>query len=172
MSTKKELRVLTREEALAAADRQGQWVPIPKWGGRFYVAEFGGHERDLFDQAVTLAVLPNADPSKFNMRALVVSLAVVHSPEDLTPVFTAKDVEALGRKSSDSLDLIYNVAVRQSRLDKGAIERLVDALGKVLMTNSGTASRSPSDEPSSRPSEPSQVPSSSPGKPTKSNSGR
>ena len=131
-----DIRILSREDALSAQDRDGEWVEVPKWGGRFWVAEFGGRERDMWDRHIASIAQGQLAIDLDNIRARVVALSVV-DPETLRPVFSYDDVEQLGRKSAASLDVIFQVATRLSGLDKGAIERLVDALKNALSSVSG-----------------------------------
>lgn len=104
---------LTREQILAADDSRIEAVDVPEWGGQVFVRMMSGAERDAYERAMY-------DKSKLgqlgeNARAHLASLTVCDEGGNL--LFSQKDVEALGRKSSAALERVVKVSQRLNKLE-------------------------------------------------------
>lgn len=113
--------LLTRDQILGASDLPTKEVEVPEWGGSVLVRSITAKDRDEFEQALVQA----REAKRFapeNVRARYVAACVVG--EDGKPLFTPKDVEALGAKSFAALDRVYQAAISLNALSDGDIEAL------------------------------------------------
>lgn len=112
---------VTRDQVLSAADIQTEAVDVPEWGGTILVRGLTGAQRDELERfSVDVKGNGRISLKLANYRAKLVSLAAVD--EDGQPLFTAADVEALGKKSGVALDRVAEVAARLSGLSSGNVE--------------------------------------------------
>jgi len=121
-------KVLTREEILNADDQTVERVFISNWNGYVYVKSLSGKERDQFERDIVTWKGKGKNTKaemKDNIRARLVALTVV-DPDTKKPVFSTKDVEALGNKSAAALDTIYDAAQRLSKLSDEDVEELAE----------------------------------------------
>ena len=114
---------LSREAILSVADITVEQVAVPEWGGMVRVKGLTGAERDRFE-AVLLQdkKRPNRLEAYVNFRARLVVLSVVD--ENGNRLFTDKDVAALGAKSAQALERVYQVASRLAGLNNEDVEEL------------------------------------------------
>lgn len=108
--------MLTREQILAADDRHYEVVEVPEWGGSVRVATMTGAQRDAFEASL----LSGGAPDLTNARAKLVAYCCVDDSGN--PLFTAADVEALGRKSAAALNRVAEVARRLNLLGEEGVE--------------------------------------------------
>lgn len=132
---------LSREEVLALDDREGEWVTVPEWKGRFYVAPMDGESRNIWDRDMLSLRGGSLALNGDNIDARLVALTVV-DPETKERLFTLDDVAALGRKNSKALHRLADVGARLSGLDTEAISQLTELLSKVRGSSSGAVSPS------------------------------
>jgi hypothetical protein len=118
------MALLTREQILAADDLKRETVPVPEWGGDVIVKSLTGAERDEFEDSVVRQRGKSRELNLRNARARLVSLSLVD--EAGSRLFSAGDVEQLGRKSAAALDRVFGAAQRLS----GLTEQDVDELAK------------------------------------------
>lgn len=104
---------LTREQILAAQDHAIEAVEVPEWSGKTYVRMMTGCERDAYERSMyDKAKLGNLGE---NVRAQLLSLTVCD--EAGTLLFTAADVEALGKKAAAPIERLVRVARKLNRLE-------------------------------------------------------
>lgn len=108
--------MLTRDQILDLDDFEVEEVEVPEWGGSVLVRGMTGTERDRFE--LGMVVHKDKLEELAGLRGKVVSWCTLG--EDRTQLFTAKDVERLGRKNSRALDRIYGVAQRLSGVTEKA----------------------------------------------------
>ena len=113
---------LTREQILAADDLARETVMVPEWSGTVTVRAMTGAERDEFEQAVYREVDGKPETERRNFRAQLLSRTIADDRGER--MFTAADVEALGRKSARALDRLLPVARRLNGLGSDEIEAL------------------------------------------------
>jgi hypothetical protein len=113
-----------REQILALDDRLFEEVDVPEWNTKVRVRGLTGSERDAWE-----ASLVREDGSGrrrrmdySNLRAKLIVLSVVDAGGNR--VFEPTDTAALGRKSASSLERIFEVARRLSRLTDEDVEEL------------------------------------------------
>lgn len=114
--------LLTREQILAAADLQFEEVKVPEWGGKVRVRGMTGAERDTWEASLIDGRGDNKRDNRRLIRATLVSLTVVD--ETGQRLFTEDDVLKLGDKAARSLQRVYNVAQRLSRVSEADVEEL------------------------------------------------
>lgn len=116
------MAILSRAAILAAPDAMTETVAVPEWGGEVVVKSLSGAERDQFEASVLIEGRKRTRVDVRNLRAKLVSLAVVDEAGQL--VFSESDVEALGQKSARALQRVFEVAQRLSGLADEDIEEL------------------------------------------------
>jgi hypothetical protein len=120
--------VLGREAILGADDRQTEVVEVPEWGGAVIVRALSGTERDAYE--ASLVTLRRDGSQRFNMenvRARLAALSIVG--EDGERLFGDGDLKALGAKSAQALDRVFDAARRLSGLSDEDIEELAEGFG-------------------------------------------
>lgn len=115
------MAILNRDQILQAQDIKTQTVPVPEWGGDVIVKGLTGTERDAYEASCVDTQDGKNVPKLQNIRAKLVSLTLVD--EQGKRLFTSADLEALGRKSGDVLDRLFDVARELSGLTKQAMEK-------------------------------------------------
>ena len=121
-------KILSRDEILNAQDETIEEVYVAPWDGYVYVKSLSGRERDKFEKDIVDWKGKGRNTKaemKDNIRARLVALTVV-DPETKKPVFSTKDVEALGNKSAAALDTIYDAAQRLSKLSDEDVDELAE----------------------------------------------
>lgn len=103
--------ILDRAAILAAGDLRLEAVPVPEWGGSVYVRELTAAQRDEWE-----AELQDFPAARRNARAKLAALTVCDANRRL--LFSASDVEALGRKSAGALQRVFNAALRLNRVSR------------------------------------------------------
>lgn len=140
--------MLTREAILRALDMEIEFVSVPEWakllpGGGTYVRSLEGHERDDFDEQITLTRKHGKKTTReihmANARAKLVALAACD--KNGARIFFDTDVELLGKKNARALQRVFEVAMRLS----GMTEEEIEDLGKD--STSGQSDASGSDSP-------------------------
>lgn len=119
------MTLLSRDQILAANDRETVDVEVPEWGGTVRVRALSGAERDAYEVALA-GVRPDgsARVNLVNVRARLIALAVVD--ETGARMFSDADVEALGEKSGIAMQRVFEVAQRLSGLTDEDIEELAE----------------------------------------------
>lgn len=136
------MAILTRDEILGADDITTITVPVPEWGGEVLVRALTGAERDRYEESLIRWRAGKgrnvaAIPALANARAKLVSLSVVDENGD--PIFTDRDVAALGDKSAAALERVFDVAGKLSGLQPGDLAELMESFGSGPSGDSGTS---------------------------------
>ena len=100
--------MLTRDAILSAKDLKTEVVKVPEWGGEVIIATMTGAARDEWEQSLV------GDKAMANVRARLFAATCVD--EQGNRLFTAKDAEALGKKSGAALDRCTKAAQRLNGL--------------------------------------------------------
>lgn len=118
------MKTLNREEILAASDLKTETVEVPEWGGQVIVKTLMGFERDEFE--ASLFIGPDGKPTigrtAENVRAKLIAASTVD--EAGARMFTAEDVEALGKKSAKALDRVFSAAQAVNGMGRREVEAL------------------------------------------------
>jgi len=136
MSTKTDdkPKALTRDQILKADDLTIEPVDVPEWGGTVYVRVLSGEGKDTFE---LLTTGPDGARDVANFRAKWV--AACACDETGAPLFSAEDVAALGRKSGDALDRVFDAGWRLNKMGQGAQEELEKNSVKAPTSGSGSS---------------------------------
>jgi hypothetical protein len=113
---------LDRDAILKAAALKTEDVPVPEWGGSVLVRELRGRERDEWEASLAVQRGRQMVPDVANMRAKLAARTIVG--EDLEPLFSQQDVNALGELSAAALDRVFEVASRLSGLNPADVEEM------------------------------------------------
>lgn len=124
------MKALTADEILGTEDLPTEWVPVKEWGGKVLVRALSGTERDRFESSIVKTRGNKREANTENIRAKLAQLTIVDpfdKAEEVAkrrPLFTPKQIDALGRKSAAALDRVYDVAARLSGLTNKDVEEL------------------------------------------------
>ncbi len=114
--------MLTKEQILGVKDLIIREVEMPEWGGSVYVRGLTGSERDAFEASVIEQRGKTNRVNMINVRAKLLVLTICD--KDGNPVFTAADIDALGKKSAQALQKLFDVASELSGLSEKDAEEL------------------------------------------------
>lgn len=146
------MKALSRVDVLEVDDRRLVRVEVPEWGGWLWVRAMTGDQRDAFElqsarrRAQSLEAGGDKLAAMDGIRARLVAAAACD--EAGSPLFTAADVVALGKKNGEALDRVFTAA----RQLNGMGDEEVEELGKASATSSpnaglGSGSPSPTESP-------------------------
>lgn len=109
-----------RRRVFAAPDRQFESVPIPEWGVTIVMRSLSAAEKDVWEDSILKMKTVGKGKKKKsvrrvdakNLRAKLVAACAVVSADDVTPVFTEADLDALGAKNAVPVDRLFEAAQR------------------------------------------------------------
>ena len=113
--------MLGRDQILGAKDLVTEEVEVPEWGGSVLVRALSGSELDEFEGENYDVANGQVVMNKRNARARLLSRAICNDKGEA--LFTKKDVDALGKKSSRALNRVVVVAEQLNGIDKRALGR-------------------------------------------------
>lgn len=100
--------MLSRDAILSAKDLKTEVVKVPEWGGDVIISTMTGAARDEWEQSLA------PENAMVNIRARLFAATCVD--EQGNRLFTAKDADALGKKSGAALDRCVKVAQKLNAL--------------------------------------------------------
>jgi glutaminase len=115
--------VLSKDQILSAPDTEYETVDVPEWGGKVRVKTLTGDERDSYEQSLIDQRGNVTGPKLAGAQARLCALTIVD--DDGKRLFTDGDVKALGAKSAQALNRVFDVAIRLSRMTQKDVEELV-----------------------------------------------
>jgi glutaminase len=115
--------VLSKDQILNAPDTEYETVDVPEWGGKVRVKTLTGDERDSYEQSLIDQRGNVTGPKLAGAQARLCALTIVD--DDGKRLFTDGDVKALGAKSAQALNRVFDVAIRLSRMTQKDVEELV-----------------------------------------------
>jgi hypothetical protein len=137
--------ILGRDAILKADDLPVEEVKGPEWGGAVLVRGLSGKDRDEF-QASTMVIRDGkAYPDAANVTAKLVARCIVG--EDGLPLFSQRDVHALGEKSAAALERVGEVASRLSGMTEDAVAEMLGNSAAAPGGDSASTSPPGSDAP-------------------------
>jgi len=123
-------KLLSKDEILNAVDVKFEDVPVPEWGGRLArVKCMTGAERDEYEGLLYDFSENGVKMKRENYRAKLLVYTIVN--EDMTRMFTVKEIEELSKKSAKAIDRLFTVAQRLNGLSKEEIEKIEKNSGPV-----------------------------------------
>src|SRR4051812_7645511 len=107
MTTKKAgaLKLLGRDEILAAADAQSEIVPVPEWGGAVRIDGLTGTERDQYEAWIISGKGKNRDVNLRQARSKLVMMCARDA--DGKRLFDEADLLRLGAKSALAMRRVF-----------------------------------------------------------------
>ena len=112
--------ILSKKQILEAVDLKTIKVAVPEWNGEVFVRTLSGEERDHFEQSIL------GEDRKMNLDNVRAKLCVLTIVDDKgNRIFAETDIIALGKKSGQALDRIYEVSQTLNGIGKNDIEELV-----------------------------------------------
>lgn len=106
---------LSRDQFLAINDQDLFEFKSPKLPDSVFIRVMSGEDRERFERIVT-------EKNSKNVRASFLAMVICDSQGNL--LFTAKDVDALNKKSAKLLSEIYEAAVKHNYLSGDGIKEL------------------------------------------------
>lgn len=114
--------ILNRADILGQTALAVEWVEVPEWGGRTVgVREMTGTDRDNWEASLNYVEGEEVKQDLQNFRAKLLVRCLVG--EDLKPIFSAADVDALGKLSARALDRLARVAKRINGIGEKSLEQ-------------------------------------------------
>lgn len=114
------MTLLTKEQIIASDDLKHEDVDVPEWGGTVRVVAMSGDARDAFEDTLVKRVGDKVEQDLSNYRAKVCAACMID--KDGNRLFSAKEVQALGKKSSAALERVFDAADRLNGLTRGSVE--------------------------------------------------
>lgn len=109
------MAVLTKDAILTAQDFQVERVNVPEWGGEVCLRPLSCREVERFQDELTERRRDDGRFELTDLRASLLSKAICD--ESGVPLFTAEDVEALGKKNNAVMDRLFAMAREISGMD-------------------------------------------------------
>jgi len=116
-----QIKILSKDEILAADDLKIETVEVPEWGGAVIVRTMSGVERDQFEASMVNAETRERNLENFRARLCAMTM-VNEKGRRLFP--NPEDVKKLGKKSSRALDRVMAVAQRLNGIGPEDVEEL------------------------------------------------
>lgn len=109
------MAVLTRDAILGARDFEVKKIQVPEWGGEVCLRPLSCREVELFQDELAERRMGDDRFSLADLRASLLSKALCD--ESGEPMFDAKDVISLGKKSHAVMDRLFAEARKLSGID-------------------------------------------------------
>ena len=133
---KKNTKILGLDEILGSPLKL-RTIEVPEWGGSIILREMSGRDREAFEEAVISMNGSDPQASKGNLRAWLISLAMVD--EEGNRMFAdGKDVAALGDTSSTALIDICEEIKEMNGIGDQEVDELVKDFGDGPSSDSTT----------------------------------
>ena len=118
------VKLLSASDILNIDDTRTEIVSVPEWGGSVLVKSLTGQQRDKFEASM-IEQRRGTSERKLNIdnaRARFCSLVMVDENHNL--LFKPGDVTALGNKSANALERVYEIGLRLSGMTPDDMEEL------------------------------------------------
>lgn len=121
------MALLSKDQILGADDRDYDTVSCPEWGGEVRLRSISGTQRDNYEASI---VQSNGADRKVNLRnARTKLIALCAVDEEGRLLFTADDVNALGRKNARPIDRLFDACRVLAGMSENDVERLTENFG-------------------------------------------
>ena len=117
---------LSRDDILKAQDIKIELVEVPEWGGQVYVKGMTGTERDAFESSIVQTRGKNSSVNMVNIRAKLAAQTICDEAGER--LFSDADIRALGKKSANALQRVFDVAQKLSGITSDDVEELAGEL--------------------------------------------
>jgi hypothetical protein len=121
------MAVLKRDGILDADDLKKELVSVPECGGEVWIKSLNGTERDRFEASmIEVNKKGQSKQNLENLRARMLILVLIDPDDNDLPLFTIKDVVALGKKSAAALDRVFSAAQALNGFSQKDVEDLAE----------------------------------------------
>jgi len=120
------MALLNKQAILDVQDIDIEKVEVPEWDGYVFVKGMTGMERDTFEASIVQQRGKDARVNMVNIRAKLAAQTICD--EEGVRLFTDKDVHALGKKSANALQRVFDVAQKLSGITGDDVEELAAEL--------------------------------------------
>ena len=114
------MKQLSKQEILAAEDKQTESVFVPEWGGHVTVAVMSSKARDKYEAGKWQQVGKDIKPNFTDQTAKLLALTIVN--QDGSLMFTQQEIQKLADKSSIATERVAKVALKLNSLTEEAVE--------------------------------------------------
>jgi len=118
--------MLTKEQILDIEDLNHEDVEVPEWGGKVRMRCMTGTERDSFEASIYKIEGGNTKVVRDNFRANLVARCLIG--EDGNRLFSDKEALQIGKKNSQVLNRLFEIAQRVNGLTAEDQEELLKNL--------------------------------------------
>jgi hypothetical protein len=130
--------MLSKKDILAAPDIKQELVHVEAWGGDVFVYGMTGSQRGEYEAS---AIEMRGKTQIVHLQNLKVKLCTMCiRDENGKRMFDDDEIEALGQKSAQAIEIIFTVAKRLSGIDDGDVEQLSKNFASEENAGSGSAS--------------------------------
>jgi len=112
--------LLSKSAILTAKDLAHKDVDVPEWGGTVRIRCMTGNERNAYEVEVLSAHNANDHGRLAALRHKLLAYTVIDERGER--IFSDEDLEALGGKSKDVIERLFEVAQEVSGLNGDAVE--------------------------------------------------
>lgn len=130
-------KFLKKEAIFGIQDIAIEKVEVPEWEGHVFVKGLTGAERDKFEASIMTVRGKERTVDMSNIRAKLASLTICDDAG--VRMFSEGDIQMLGEKSASSLQRIFEVAQKLSRIGDDDLKELAEGLRANPLDNSPTA---------------------------------
>ena len=120
------MALLNKQAILDVQDIETEKVDVPEWGGHVFVKGMTGMERDTFEASIVQQRGKDARVNMVNIRAKLAAQTICD--EEGVRLFNDKDIHALGKKSANALQRVFDVAQKLSGITGDDVEELAAEL--------------------------------------------
>ncbi len=109
------MKILTRQDIVAAQDIETETVDVPEWNGAVIVRMMSGADRDRFEQSLTTVRADGRREANLtNMRSKLVAMCLID--EEGRALFGPDEIDDLAKKSAAAIERVFIVAQRLNGL--------------------------------------------------------
>lgn len=118
---------LSRDQIVEADDVEYAVVACPEWGGDVRLRSIRGTQRDAYEASLVVEKSGSRSMNLRNARAKLVILCAVDEAGAL--LFSADDLNALGRKNAKPLDRLFDKCKDLAGLSDDDVDKLTEDFG-------------------------------------------
>lgn len=121
------MALLSRNQIVEADDVEYETVACPEWGGEVRLRSIRGTQRDAYEASLVVEKSGSRSMNLRNARAKLVILCAIDETDAL--LFSAEDLNALGRKNAKPLDRLFDACKRLAGLSDDDVDKLTEDFG-------------------------------------------
>lgn len=114
------MAILSKDDILKAEDLPREVVEVPEWGGAVLVRGLSASERDHFESSIVELRGKERKIHLEDIRAKLASLTMID--EQGNRLFSDHEVAALGKKSAQAVQRVFDAAQRLSGISSQDVE--------------------------------------------------